>query len=91
MIQREASAKEVGDRLRALRMALNLKPAEIADRLEMERTYWSRFEGGKRLIPVEFAIRVCAAFGVSLDFIYLGDLRVVHHDLAMKLQDLRQG
>jgi antitoxin component HigA of HigAB toxin-antitoxin module len=62
----------IGARLTLIREAFGLSKAEIADMLEIDRTHWSRFEGGQRAIPYDKASRLVARFGVTLDFIILG-------------------
>jgi len=68
----EMRAERIGRRLYLLRTANNLKPAEISDMLGIERTYWSRFEGGKRPITDTVAALLVERFGVTLDFLILG-------------------
>lgn len=49
-----------------------MKPAQMADFLGIERTYWSRFEGGKRPITDAMAALLVERCEVTLDFIILG-------------------
>jgi len=76
----------IGRRLTLLRVAHNLKPAEIADMLDIERTYWSRFEGGKRKVTDDVAALLVERFGVTLDFLILGRWGKLPLDLAEKLR-----
>lgn len=78
----EMRPDRIGARLRLLREALGLKPAEIADQIGAERTYWSRWEGGKRSITEQFAVRLVARYGVTLDFLILGRWDKLPLDLA---------
>lgn len=55
--QNELRPERIGARLALLREALGYRPAEMADALGIERTYWSRFEGGKRAITESIAAR----------------------------------
>lgn len=64
--------ERIGYRLQLLREAHNLKPAEMADMLGIERTYWSRFEKGRRAITEAHAALLVHKFGVTLDFLILG-------------------
>jgi transcriptional regulator with XRE-family HTH domain len=81
-LQSELRPARIGERLRLLREALGLKPSEMADRLGIERTYWSRFEGGKRPITNDVAALLVERFGVTLDFILLGRKDKLPLDLA---------
>lgn len=80
--------ERIGERLRLIRMAYGLKPSEIADALGIERTYWSRFEGGKRAITDSVSVALVARFSVTLDFIVLGRWDKLPMDVADKLRDV---
>ena len=85
-IPREMYADRIGARMRLVREAFNLKPAEIADMLGIERTYWSRFEGGRRPINDEVAYLLVDRFGITLDFLMLGRWDTLRLDVAEKLR-----
>jgi len=78
--------ERIGERLRLIRIAYGLKPSEIADDLGIERTYWSRFEGGKRAITDSVSVALVARFAVTLDFIVLGRWEKLPIDVADKLR-----
>lgn len=82
----EMRPERIGYRLMLLREAHGLKPSEIADMLEMPRTYWSRFEGGKRAITEQVAAQLVERFGVTLDFLILGRWDKLPWELAEKLR-----
>lgn len=84
----EMAPERIGYRLMLLREALGLKPSEMADMLDIERTYWSRFEGGKRAITETVAAILVERFGVTLDFIILGRWDRLPLDLAEKMRAL---
>lgn len=73
--------------MRLIREAYGLKPAEIADMLGIERTYWSRFEGGRRPINDEVAYLLVDRFKVTLDFLMLGRWETLRLDVAEKLRE----
>lgn len=85
-IPREMYPDRIGARMRLIREAYGLKPAEIADMLGIERTYWSRFEGGRRPINDEVAYLLVDRFGVTLDFLMLGRWDTLRLDVAEKLR-----
>lgn len=87
----EMRADRIGYRMRLLREAQGLLPSEMADRLEIERTYWSRFENGKRRINDNLAALLVSRFGVTLDFLLLGKWDKLPMDLAdaMREADLK--
>lgn len=85
-IPREMYPDRIGARMRLIREAYGLKPAEIADMLDIERTYWSRFEGGRRPINDEVAYLLVERFNVTLDFLMLGRWDTLRLDVAEKLR-----
>ena len=68
-------AQEVAARLRLLMKALDMKPSEIADEAGIGRNAWSQFSREKdpRLLTLAAAYRLMK-FGVSLDWLYAGDM-----------------
>jgi len=78
--------ERIGYRMMLLREALGLRPAEISDLLGLERTYWSRWEGGKRPITEAAAVLLVDRFGVTLDFLILGRWDSLPLDLAQKMR-----
>ena len=84
----EMRAERIGQRLRLLRLALDLSPSEMADTLDIERTYWSRFEGGKRPITEAVAALLVVRFGVTLDWLILGRWDGLPFGLAEKMRSV---
>lgn len=78
----------VGHRLSLLRRALGLKPAEMADSLGIERTYWSRYEKGRQGLSDSVAALLVVRTGVTLDFLILGRWDRLPFDLAEKMRAL---
>lgn len=83
----EMKPERIGYRLRLLREALGYKPSEISDALDIERTYWSRFERGNRALSEGVAVLLVDRFGVTLDFLMLGRWDKLPLDLASKLRE----
>lgn len=84
--RREMRPEAIGQRLRLLREAFDKKPAEMADLLDIERTYWSRFEDGKRKLSDDVAVLLVSRFNVTLDFLMLGRWDKLPFDVAEKLR-----
>lgn len=78
----------VGHRLKLLRRALDKRPAEMADLLGIERTYWSRFENGRQGLSDSVAALLVINFGVTLDFLTLGRWEGLPVGLAHKMRNL---
>ncbi len=82
----EMRPEKIGFRLKLLREALGMKPAEMADSLGIERTYWSRFENGRRALTEPNAVLICERYGVSLDYLILGKWNHLPLELAAKMR-----
>lgn len=63
-----------------------MKPAEMADFLGVERTYWTRFEKGRRPVSDEVAYLLTERFGITLDWLLLGKMDKLPLDVADKLR-----
>ena len=86
----EMRPERIGHRLMLLREAHGMSPSEISDLLGIERTYWSRFEKGKRSITEAVAALLVARFGVTLDFLILGRWDTLPFDLAQKMRAVEE-
>ena len=82
----EMTPAQIGRRMTILREAFDLKPAEIADMLGIERTYWTRFEKGHRPISDMVAYLLVDRFGITLDWLILGRWDRLPLDVANKLR-----
>jgi len=86
----EMRPERIGHRLMLLRTAVGMTPSEIADKLGIERTYWSRFENGKRPITETVAALLVDRFGVTLDFLILGRWDRLPFELAQKMRAVEE-
>ena len=78
----------VGLRLRAAREALGLKPSELADSCEIDRSHYTKCEKGLRLIRPWQAGAISARHGIDLEFIYAGRLdRIDKPELRAAIYD----
>ena len=69
----EQPFRMVGRRLAATREALGITQAELRRQLRVDPPRWNPYELGKRRITIEVALGLRLAFGVTLDWIYVGD------------------
>ncbi len=88
-IASEMRPDKIGGRMKLLREAVGMSPAEMADHLGIERTYWSRFENGRRAINDATAALLVERFGVTLDFIILGRWSGLPMDLANRMRAIQ--
>jgi transcriptional regulator with XRE-family HTH domain len=81
----EFDAAEIGRRLRLVREALGYTQPFIAQVCDMSPQAWNNNECGRDRISVEPAIRLCAATGIGLDWIYRGLVSGLPAHLAVKI------
>lgn len=77
--------KEIGDRLRTVRAALDLSQVDICRILEVDTSRWNHWESGKNKPDVTIMSELARRYGVTLDYIYLGDMRLLPYEIAGKL------
>ena len=82
--------QEIAERLRLTRMALGYTQGFIS-RLVGSTTEsgqaWENYESGRRRISINHAIALCLKCGLSLDWIYLGNLSSLHGNMAAKISE----
>ena len=65
--------KQFGNRCKQLRNNLNLSQENFALKINMDRTYYSSVESGKRNISIKNIQKICDGFNISLkDFFDFG-------------------
>ncbi|HEX5516369.1 MAG TPA: helix-turn-helix transcriptional regulator [Pseudolabrys sp.] len=65
-------AEKLADRLKRTREAFGLNQADWSRLVGIEPQAWSNYEQGIRRISIDQALKVCAATGVTTDWIYRG-------------------
>lgn len=64
--------KQIGERIKGLRDAVNLSPDEMARRLEVDTDDYLQFEAGEKDISVSFLQRIEREFNVDLGTLMFG-------------------
>lgn len=83
------SAKEIGKRLRLLRLAKGFeKQPPMAQLLGVSNNRYNNWEVGVVAIPITFANILCAKTGATTDYIYRGDVSGLPVRLASALQEI---
>lgn len=78
--------REVGQRLLWLRQAVADNQTQAARVVDVDQSTFSLYEKGERLIPAHVAMRMCDAWGVTMDYLYAGKLgSAVRQDVAVRL------
>ena len=75
----------VGPRVTALREAMALSRAQLADSIELDRSTLTKIEKGKTGLDIAKAVMIADKYGIGLNFIYRGDLSDVPERLRPRL------
>lgn len=65
-VSTEVIGRRIGDRLRVLRQAAGLTQEEVAERIEVDASFITKLEAGKRLPSVDTVVRLAGALGVPV-------------------------
>lgn len=82
------SLEQIGERLRLTRLALGHTQA-IMSQLMGSSTggqAWQNYEAGIRRISLDHALRLCSRIGLTLEWIYRGNMHSLPSDLGEKIQ-----
>lgn len=72
----------VGVRLDAIRAATGLSKGEFADTVQIDRSSYSKIIKGEKPLKIEMGFIVSERWGVSLDFLYKGNLQGLPESLS---------
>ena len=61
-----------GERIKRLRTGRELTKEQLAEKINVSRTYIVKIENGLQIGPIEIAIELAMFFDVSMDFLLLG-------------------
>lgn len=61
-----------GERIKRLRTGRELTQEQLAEKINVSRTYIVKIENGLQIGPIEIAIELAMFFNVSMDFLLLG-------------------
>lgn len=83
--EHELWKQQVGARLSRAIAALGHKPAHIARTFKISQQRLSNYVNGIRPLDIEIAMMLSARFGITLDWLYMGDIRGLPFELAQKI------
>lgn len=81
--------KAVGARIVEGREALGRTQANVAKALGISPQRLSNYETGSRPLDIELASKLCDNFGLTLDYLYRGQLYGLPRELADRIGSLR--
>jgi transcriptional regulator with XRE-family HTH domain len=68
------SAVEIGKRLRLVRQALNMSQTALCRLADISPQAWNNAETGDNFLTVPNAVKLCRVTGVTMDWIYRGQI-----------------
>ncbi len=83
------SNEAVGERLRALRVSVTDNQSEFCRRVGIASNTWNQYEKAVSRPDLDRATQIVQTFGVTLDWIYLGDPSGLPHQLAVRIAAAR--
>lgn len=78
----------IAERLKLTRRAMGLTQAAISRMVGIGAQAWNNYERGQKRISIDQALRLCRSTGITLDWIYQGDMRSLPHDFVMRVNAL---
>lgn len=81
-----AGMRQIADRLERARHAFGLNQAAWCRRVGITPNAWNQYESAERRISLDQAIKLCDATGLTLEYIYRGQLAGMSNELATKIQ-----
>jgi transcriptional regulator with XRE-family HTH domain len=82
---KQSYVADVAFRLRMTREALGMEQSEFADRAGIARNAYNQYEQAQRIPRLDIAIRICETYGLTLDWIFRGDLSGLPFHIARTL------
>ena len=82
MTETEMNPKIIGERLR-------LGPRTFAEQAGLEANAYNDIESGQRTLSVEEATAICRTYGLTLDWVFRGDLESLEWRLADRIKATR--
>lgn len=81
--------KKSGERIRQLRVQRELTQEDVAQMLNIDRSFYSRIEAGKSGCSVDLFVQFSELFHVSLDHLILGryNVAVFKNTATLQLRD----
>lgn len=79
----------VNKRFRELRECSNLTQAQLADFLNVDQSYISKFEKGERKISVDILEKVCDLFGCTLKYFEDENEKYIPMSIAFRSKNLK--
>jgi Predicted transcriptional regulators len=80
----------IGRRLAMTREVFGMQQNDFADGAKIADNTYNQYENGKKRPSLENAMKLCDHYGLTLDWIYLGDPSGLRYETANAIKALRQ-
>ena len=81
----EAHPTQIAPRLKLLRGLRNLKQTELCELLDIQKNTYNHYERATNRPDVSNALKLCAFYGVTLDYLFSGNMAGLPHDMAVDI------
>ena len=85
LLSPEMRPDRVGIRVTAMREALKMSSAQIADSAGIDRSLWTRIEKGKEGLSIKNAVILSDLYGFGLNYIYRANINDVPLELRPEI------
>lgn len=85
----DATSEMVGERLRMVREAMGLASGIFASQAGICASAYSQYESGERRCSLDAGIRLCHRYGLTLDWIFMGDHTALPASLVEAMNAVR--
>lgn len=86
-----AHAAEIARRLVLTRRALGIDhQQDFGKAAGLSQPQYHQFESGKRRLSLEAALALCSTYGLSLDWLYRGDMNALPFRLANAIREIER-
>lgn len=79
------SLEAIARRLIATRLAFGLSQLEFAIRADVPGNTYNQYERAKSRPQLDYAVRICETYNVTLDWIYFGDPNSLPYDVGRRI------
>ena len=90
--EREAlrSPHSIGERLSLMRNVFGMTQTDFGKGAGSKKSTYNQYEKGKERPSLDEAIKLCDKYGLTLDWIYLGDTRGLSPDLCAAIEAMQR-
>ena len=81
----------IAGRLRLTRQALRLKQAALCRQTGIAPNTYNQWEQERGRPDLDGAMKLCDAFGITLDWIYRGSMAGLPYEIAESIRDIERG